>query len=67
MAVNEASGEYGGGGDIRERLKSGKLTEDDIKKIGDLLDQSDSDGGDMGSVGGRRVVAKLPHGMDVVK
>jgi hypothetical protein len=54
------------GADIRDRLSSGNLSDDDIKKIVALLDREKS-GGDLGTIGGRPIVARLPNGMDVVK
>lgn len=63
-----AQGQYGGGsediGGLRERLKSKKLTDDDIRRIDGLLAK---EAGEAESIGGKRIVARLPHGMDVVK
>lgn len=52
--------------DVRERLKSGKLEDDDIKFINFVLDKAEREG--LGEkIGGRWVVATLPNGMDLVK
>lgn len=51
-------------GGLRERLKGKKLTDDDIKKLDSILAREAGEGE---MVGGKRVVARLPHGMDVVK
>ena len=52
--------------EIIDRLKSGKLTDQDKKDLENLLKQAASDTKGE-TIGGRPVVAKLPHGMDVVK
>ena len=49
---------------LRDRLKSKSLTDDDIKKLDAILARESGEGE---QVGGKRVVARLPHGMDVVK
>jgi hypothetical protein len=52
--------------DVRARVKSGKLTDGDRKFLDALLTQADQQG--LGEkVGNRRVVARLPNGMDIVK
>jgi hypothetical protein len=51
---------------MRSRLTSGKLSDDDKKFIDVLLAQAEREG--LGEhADQRRVVARLPHGMDVVK
>ena len=52
--------------EVIERMSVGKLTDTDKELIKELLtrDAKDRTGE---TVGGRPVVAKLPHGMDVVK
>jgi hypothetical protein len=52
--------------DIRERLKSGKLEAGDLRFLDALLAKAEAEG--LGAkVGDRRVVARLPNGMDIVK
>lgn len=52
--------------DLRERLKSGKLTKDDLRYLDALAAKAENEG--LGEkVGDRRVVARLPNGMDVIK
>jgi hypothetical protein len=52
--------------DIRTRLKSGKLTDDDVRYLDALAAKAENEG--LGEkVGNRRVVARLPNGMDVIK
>jgi hypothetical protein len=52
--------------DIRSRLKAGKLSDDDKSFIDGLLALAERQG--LGErAGERRVVARLPHGMDIVK
>jgi hypothetical protein len=52
--------------ELRERLKAGKLTPDDVRYLDALVSKADSEG--LGEPAGqRRVVARLPNGMDVVK
>ena len=52
--------------DLRQRLKSGKLTDDDVRYLDALAGNAEADG--LGEkVGDRRVVARLPNGMDIVK
>jgi hypothetical protein len=52
--------------DVRERLKAGKLTPDDVRYLDALAARAESEG--LGEkAGDRRVVARLPNGMDVVK
>lgn len=51
---------------IRERLGAGSLSDDDKKYIDLLLAQAERQG--LGEkIGDRRVVARLPNGMDIVK
>lgn len=50
---------------LKKRLKANKLTADDIRKLEELVARAETD--EAGTVGGRRIVARLPHGMDVVK
>ncbi|MEE8506534.1 MAG: hypothetical protein V3S40_09995 [Kiloniellales bacterium] len=54
-------------GAIRERLRAGNLGDDDKKFLDVLLSQAEASGLGEELAGGRRVVAKLPFGMDVVK
>jgi hypothetical protein len=52
--------------DLRQRLKSGKLTADDLRYLDGLAAKAEAEG--LGEkVGDRRVVARLPNGMDIVK
>jgi hypothetical protein len=52
--------------DLRERLKAGKLNEDDVKFLDALAAKAEAEG--LGEkIGTRRVVARLPNGMDLVK
>jgi hypothetical protein len=52
--------------DIRERLKAGKLTQDDVRYLDALAAKAEGEG--LGEkIGDRRVVARLPNGMDVIK
>ncbi len=54
-------------GAIRDRVRAGSLTDDDKKYLDGLLDQAATAQVGEELVGGRRVVAKLPFGMEVVK
>lgn len=49
---------------LRERLTAKKLTADDIRRIDAILAREE--GGEQ-SLAGKRIIARLPHGMDVVK
>ena len=49
---------------LRDRLKSKQLTDDDVRRIDAILAREE---GETESLGGKRIVARLPHGMDVVK
>jgi hypothetical protein len=51
---------------FRERLKSRTLTDEDIEYLERLLEGREP-GEDVETIGGRPVVAHLPHGMDVIK
>lgn len=52
--------------DLRGRLTSGKLSAEDIRYLDGLLGKAEADG--LGEqIGGKRVVARLPYGMDIVK
>jgi hypothetical protein len=52
--------------EVRDRLKANKLTQEDIHFLLGLTAKATEEG--LGEqVGGKRVVARLPHGMDVVK
>jgi hypothetical protein len=51
---------------IRERLKKGGLTSGDIEFI-DLTLRERVEIGDLGEIDGRRIIARLPNGMDIVK
>ena len=52
--------------DVKERLASGKLKPEDISFINALLSKAESEG--LGeAIGNKRVVARLPNGMDIVK
>jgi hypothetical protein len=52
--------------DLRQRLKSGKLSDDDTRFLDALVSKAEAEG--LGKkVGDRRVVARLPNGMDIVK
>jgi hypothetical protein len=52
--------------DVRERLKNGMLTAEDIRYLDALAAKAEADG--LGEkIGDRRVVARLPNGMDIIK
>lgn len=52
--------------EVRERLKSNKLHPEDIRYLDGLLAKAAAEG--LGEkVGDKRVVARLPNGMDIVK
>ncbi|MEI2383688.1 hypothetical protein [Breoghania sp. JC706] len=52
--------------DIRKRLSSNSLQDDDKKYIDFLLAQAESQG--LGEkIGDRRIIARLPNGMDLIK
>jgi hypothetical protein len=51
---------------IRERLKAGKLTGDDIKLLDELALRAE-EAAKGPSVAGRPIVARLPFGMDILK
>ena len=50
---------------IRERLKAGKLTDDDVKMLDELLLHAEQSA--LGTVGGRPIIARLPGGLDLIK
>jgi hypothetical protein len=49
--------------ELTERLKANKLTPEDIRYLVGLTAKAEAEG----KVGDRRVVARLPNGMDIVK
>jgi hypothetical protein len=52
--------------EVRDRLKSKTLTEEDVRYLDALLLKAEAEG--LGQrIGDKRVVARLPNGMDVVK
>jgi hypothetical protein len=52
--------------DLRERLKTGKLNPDDLRYLDGLAAKAESEG--LGQkVGDKRIVARLPNGMDIIK
>jgi hypothetical protein len=52
--------------ELRQRLKSGELSESDVRYLDGLLGKAEAEG--LGQkMGDKRVVARLPNGMDVVK
>jgi hypothetical protein len=52
--------------ELRQRLKTGKLSEDDVRFLDALAAKAEAEG--LGKkIGDRRVVARLPNGMDIVK
>ncbi len=52
--------------DVRSRLNAKTLSEDDVRYIDGLLGKAEAEG--LGQkVGDKRVVARLPNGMDIVK
>lgn len=53
-------------GAIRERLRSGKLAKEDIEFLDQRLREY-IELGDLGEIDGRRIVARLPNGMDIIK
>ena len=52
--------------DLRERLRAGKLTERDLEFLDQRLREY-VEVGDLGEIDGRRIVARLPNGFDIVK
>lgn len=52
---------------IRTRLRQGKLTEEDLALLNDLLDGAEEVADLKVDKKGRVLVAQLPFGMDVVK
>lgn len=58
-------------GKLRERLKTGKLSPDDLKKLEELISREEQSGsakgGGLGTVGGRPIIARLPGGLDLIK
>ena len=52
--------------ELVKRLKAGKLTASDVKQIEKLIAVAEKDQGGQ-TVGGRPIIARLPHGMDIVK
>jgi hypothetical protein len=65
--MTDQGGSYGGSADLkslRDRLKSKKLSDDDVSRIDAILAR---EAGEHETIGGKRIVAHLPHGMDVVK
>jgi hypothetical protein len=52
--------------EVRIRLKEGKLTPEDVRYLDALAGKAEAEG--LGEkIGDRRVVARLPNGMDIVK
>jgi len=52
--------------DVRDRLKSNSLKPEDVRYLDGLLAKAEADG--LGQkVGEKRIVARLPNGMDIVK
>jgi hypothetical protein len=52
--------------EVRERLRSNKLRPEDIQYIDGLLTKAVAEG--LGEkIGEKRVIARLPDGMDIVK
>jgi hypothetical protein len=52
--------------EVRDRLKSKTLTDEDMRYIDGLLLKAEAEG--LGQkIGDKRVVARLPNGMDIVK
>jgi len=49
---------------LRSRLKSKKLTDEDVARIDAILAR---EGGEHETIGGKKIIARLPGGMDVVK
>jgi hypothetical protein len=52
--------------ELRKRLKVNKLTKADKKKLDELI-ASFVKSKALGTIGGRRVVARLPGGLDIIK
>jgi hypothetical protein len=52
---------------IRERLQHGKLSPEDVKFVDELLRGAEELSSLATGEGGKRVIARLPFGMDVVK
>jgi hypothetical protein len=52
--------------EVRDRLRANQLQPEDLRYIDCLLAKAEADG--LGQkVGDKRVVARLPNGMDIVK
>ncbi len=52
--------------EVRDRLRAKSLTDDDIRYLDGLLLKAEAEG--LGQkIGDKRVVARLPNGMDIVK
>lgn len=51
---------------LRARLREGSLTADDIELI-DITLRERVEIGDLGEIDGRRIIARLPNGMDIIK
>ena len=53
----------------RQRLRKGQLSADDLKLLEELLDGAEEVAslGKARTAGGKRILAHLPFGMDVVK
>jgi hypothetical protein len=57
-------------GKLKERLRSGKLKPEDIKKLEEIIsrvEQPREGSGSLGSVGGRPILVRLPGGLDLIK
>ena len=53
--------------EVRGRLQQGKLTGDDVKLLDELVRGAEEIAALTTGEGGKRVIARLPFGMDVVK
>lgn len=52
--------------EMRERLRGNKLTPEDLRYLEGLVAKADAEG--LGEkIGDKRVIARLPHGMDIIK
>lgn len=56
---------------VKDRLREGKLTDDDVRTLEDLLTQAEEatrlKDSASETIGERKIIARLPHGMDIVK
>lgn len=51
---------------VRERLRKSELSHSDVEILDQMLRER-VEMGDLGEIGGRRIIARLPNGMDIIK